>query len=154
MNTAKEYAVRIDNYFEYIKGEFHIETKPGKSAKETVEEKIWDRPPEPPLITGLALYLGFTSLNEFEAYTKKGKLAKLLNRAKLRVENEYEKKLHMQAPTGAIFALKKIGWTDERDKSKSNADMPATIHIKVHHCGPQLAGSEKEIDIDEHHRII
>jgi hypothetical protein len=149
--TAKEYASRIDSYFEYIKGRFHYETTPAKDAKKgdpPIEEKIWDRPPEPPLITALALHIGFTSLQEMERYSRKGKLAKLLWQAKLRVEKEYERKLHMQAPTGAIFALKNLGWKDRADTPQV-MEMPKSIRVEMVMAGPKLAASEKDVQLSD-----
>ena len=147
--TAKDYAARINDYFNFIKGEFHFEktqTKPPKkNDTELGEEKIWDRDAEPALLTGLILHLGFNSKQQFEAYERNGKYAGLVKQARLRIEREYEKKLHMQAPTGAIFALKSLGWNDRGDNNLSPVEMPKSISIVVVQSGPQLAGSEHEV---------
>jgi hypothetical protein len=65
-------------------------------------------------ITGLAIYLGFESRQSIYDYEKNGKFSYIIKRARLRVENGYEKRLlHPElSPTGAIFALKNMGWHD------------------------------------------
>lgn len=65
-------------------------------------------------ITGLILALGFSSRSTFYNYLKKPEFSYALNRAKLRIENSYEAYLRMPEvkPTGAIFALKSMGWCD------------------------------------------
>lgn len=74
--------------------------------------------PEPLTMSGLAYHLGFKSLGDFEASEAKGKYSGLLKRARLRVETEYEKKLHNQSASGAIFALKSLGWCDSKLKAR------------------------------------
>jgi hypothetical protein len=146
LHSPKALAERIDAYFLYIQGKYHIEKVPVITKKETeLEDKIiWDKLPEPALLTGLALFLGFNSRQEFEAYERGGKYKKQLNKARLRVEAEYEKKLHQQAPTGAIFALKSMGWTDKADSVLHEA-MPKSLRIEIVETGPKVAGSEKDV---------
>jgi hypothetical protein len=114
----------VDGYFEYIKGEFHeedevIETKSRKKGEDnksiTIKTKIWDREPEPPTITGLSLYLGFESRQSFHDYKERPEFSYAIKRARLRIENEYEKMLYRQSPTGSIFALKNLGWVDKQE---------------------------------------
>jgi hypothetical protein len=146
LHNPKALAERIDAYFRYIQGEYHIEKAPAKTKKETeLEDKIvWDRLPEPALLTGLVLFLGFSSRQEFEAHERQGRYKKQLRKAWLRVEAEYEKKLHQQAPTGAIFALKSMGWTDKADSALHEA-MPKILRIEIVEAGPQVAGNEKDV---------
>jgi hypothetical protein len=148
LHSPKALAERIDAYFLYIQGEYHIEKAPAKTKKETeFEDKIiWDRLPEPALLTGLALFLGFNSRQEFEFHEHQGRHKKQLSKARLRVEAEYEKKLHQQAPTGAIFALKSMGWTDKAD-SALHEIMPKSLRIEIVEGGPQVAGNEKDVAI-------
>lgn len=55
----------IDDYFNYIQGAYHSSQNDTIQPNESVnksENKIWDREPEPPIISGLALFLGFESM--------------------------------------------------------------------------------------------
>jgi hypothetical protein len=145
----KEFAARIDAYFHYIKGEYHIEKVPSTTSKKETgltEKIIWDRLPEPVLLTGLALFLGFSSKQELEEYERRGRHKLQLRRARLRVEAEYEKRLHQQSPTGAIFALKSMGWTDKVDSALQET-RPKNLRIEIVEAGPQVAGSEKDVAI-------
>src|SRR5476649_4991 len=79
------------------------------SVSTNLKENTVDNTPEQPTITGLALYLGFNSLREFDEYENRGKHAHLIKRACLEIEVLYEKKLLQPSPNGAIFALKSRG---------------------------------------------
>jgi hypothetical protein len=109
--TDRQLKALIAAYFKYIKGEYHLEDTPakGKGGDEMVKQKIWDREPEAPTISGLAHYLGFDSRDAFNQYELTGEFASTLKRSRLRIEAEYEKKLHQQPSSGAIFALKTWG---------------------------------------------
>ena len=149
--SARGYTIRIKRYFESLKGQFHMEELPVKNSKnknETSVQKIWDREPEPPTLSGLALFLGFNSRNEFEVYEQTGEFANHVKRARLRIEAEYEKKLHFQSPSGAIFMLKNLGWCEKADGASLN-EIPKIIEIKIVDSGPELAFSEKEVDLEE-----
>ncbi|HTH83363.1 MAG TPA: terminase small subunit [Mucilaginibacter sp.] len=137
----------VQAYFDYIDGEYHFENKPAKkndTQSDHVENKVWDREPEPATIAGLAFFLGFNSRDEFDAYETSGKYAAVIKRARLRIETVYEKKLHQQAPTGAIFALKNLGWNEKIGTTKP-ADTVKTIKVRIIETGPQPASNEKEI---------
>jgi len=137
---------RINDYFIFIEGEYHLENKSGKESKDqpTPTQKIWDREPQPATFTDLALYLGFTSLQAFDTYTASGKYSETLKWGRLRIEASYERKLHAQSATGAIFALKNMGW-NERTESKPQTEAPKTVTVTVLETGPRPAGSEKEV---------
>ncbi|RFZ85690.1 hypothetical protein DYU05_08865 [Mucilaginibacter terrenus] len=144
--TVKQCAERIDEYFRYIQGQYHIEkpeTTTDNKKAQPAEIIVWDRKPEPALLTGLALYMGFTSKEEFEKYEVKGRYKKLLRRARLRVELEYEKRVLQQAPTGAIFVLKTLGWTDKSALKQSQATKK--LRIEIVDAGPAIAPSEKDV---------
>lgn len=66
-----------------------------------------------PTITGLAYYLGFENRQSFYDYENKPEFSYTIKRARLRIENEYEKQLYCDKCTGAIFALKNLGWKDK-----------------------------------------
>lgn len=147
VNSARGYTMRINRYFETVKGKFHMELLPDSSAKangKLIYQKIWDIEPEPPTLCGLALFLGFNSRNEFETYEQTGEFANHVKRARLRIEAEYEKKLHNTAATGAIFSLKSMGWSDKSDGNLSG-DLPKTMQIEIVNPGFTLATSEKEV---------
>lgn len=81
----------IDEYFEYIRSEN-----------------------EPPTITGLCLYLGFDSRQSFYDYGSIKEFSYTIKKARLRIENEYEKNAQFaKTPTFHIFALKNLGWSDK-----------------------------------------
>ena len=148
--SNKELDALITQYFEYIKGESHIETKTVKALKSSsqqVEELIWDRHPEPPTFYGLALFLGFSGLDEFESCKAKGKYAFNLRRGHSLVQFEYEKRLHTHYSGGAVFALKSSGWYDCRTNKGSGDDLAEPLQVNIIHSGPGLAYSEKEVII-------
>lgn len=71
---------------------------------------------EPATVTGLALYIGFESRQSIYDYEEDGQFSYIIKNARLRVECEYEKRLSTaQSPTGAIFALKNMGWKDKSE---------------------------------------
>lgn len=129
----------IDNYFEYIKGEqeeIKSETKNVKAAP--------IRQSEPATIAGLAFYLGFTSHEAFEEYEANGKYADQIKRARLHIMADYEKKLHATSSTGAIFALKSMGWNERAEKLVDEA-VNTVLKVEIIQSGPLLASSEKEV---------
>jgi len=65
---------------------------------------------EKPTITGLTLFVGFSSRSSWDDYDKKNEFSYIVKRAKLAVENSYEN--HGQ--TIDIFALKNMGWADKQ----------------------------------------
>jgi DNA-packaging protein gp3 len=70
-------------------------------------------------ITGLALHLGFESRQSFYDYEQKPEFSYIVKRARLRVEMGYEIKLSGNNCTGAIFALKNMGWKDKTETELS-----------------------------------
>jgi len=145
--NAPHLVARIDAYFFSIEGEYHFEDKPGGKVTEdqpAPQHKVWDREPEPATFSALALHLGFNSLQAFDDYTGNGHLADTLKWGRLRIEASYEKKLHNQSATGAIFALKRMGWNDREDKPAGILPFK-TIQVEILESGPPPAGSEKEV---------
>ena len=69
----------------------------------------------PALISGIALRLGFCSRQSFYDYEKKEEFTYTIKKARLRVEVSYENHLFGKSSTGAIFALKNMGWTDKQE---------------------------------------
>lgn len=66
-------------------------------------------------ITGLAMWLGFDSRQSLYDYEKRKKFSYIIKSAKLAVENDYELALRTISCTGAIFALKNMGWKDKTE---------------------------------------
>jgi DNA-packaging protein gp3 len=84
---------------------------------------------EPVTITGLAYALGFDSRQSIYDYKEREEFSYILKRATFFVESCYEQKLSGQMPTGAIFALKNMGWRDKVETGltdKDGNDVPIT----------------------------
>lgn len=75
-----------------------------------------------PTISGLAYHLGFASRQSCYDYEVKPEFAYTLKRAKLFMENEYEQMLKNGQCTGAIFALKNLGWKDKHEVENTNTN--------------------------------
>lgn len=69
----------------------------------------------PPTVTGLALYLGFAQRKSLLDYKEREEFCNTIKRAISCVENAYEQRLSANNPTGAIFALKNMGWVDKQE---------------------------------------
>lgn len=110
---------KINEYFEYIKGEKDtkwIVDSDDKGIPQDKEVEFWVRQPEPPTITGLCLFLGFESRQSFYDYGNRDKFSYTIKRARMMVENSYELAMYYaKNPTGAIFALKNLGWSDKQE---------------------------------------
>ena len=94
---------------------------------------------------GLALHLGFSSSQEMEEYELKGKHAEKIKRARLRVMEDYEKKLHATSPAGAIFALKSQGWSDRPESRLIDNTVNSVLKVEIIQTGPPLATAENEV---------
>lgn len=83
-------------------------------------------------ITGLALFLGFSSRSSLDDYEKRSdEFSYIIKRSKLAVENSYE----LNGQTIDIFALKNMGW---KDKSEVDVRTPEGItHIYKQQDGNQ-----------------
>lgn len=87
---------------------------------------------EPYLIVGLALYLGFSSRKNFLGYEEQPGFEDVIAACRAVVEQGYERRLGESKPTGAIFALKNMGWRDEKhvDMTSSDGSMtPKTLVV-------------------------
>jgi hypothetical protein len=137
--TACKLSNKAEAYFRYIEGEFYIDTKGGK------EQKIYTRYPEPATFTGFALFMGFNSRQELEGYEQMGQFGYIISRSRLRIETWYEKKLHQQSPSGAVFALKNWGWNDKPDDQPATEIQIAALKVEMVESGPALANNEAEV---------
>jgi hypothetical protein len=97
--SAEELEGMINNYFESLK---YVDSDD--------RERM-----EPSTITGLALALGFCDRQSLNDYEKKEEFSFIVKRARLMVENSYEKQMLSKSCTGAIFALKNMGWKDKTE---------------------------------------
>lgn len=94
---------------------------------------------EPVTMAGMARFMGFASRQSFHDYEKIAEFKHCARRTRLLIEEEYEKKLTtMGRPTGAIFALKNMGWQDRLDHLHGAAD-PSDI-------AKMIRGAVKEAD--------
>jgi hypothetical protein len=82
-----------------------------------IDEYFAVTPKKEQTITGLALFLGFESRQSFYDYEEK--YSYIIKRARLTIEHAYECKLSDGQPTGAIFALKNMGWKDKSEHEHS-----------------------------------
>ena len=76
-------------------------------------------------ITGLALYLGFSSRGTLNEYAKKDNFSDIVKRAMLVVEQGYEEMFHNGSNAG-VFPLKNMGWSDKTEVSQTNINHNST----------------------------
>jgi hypothetical protein len=100
--TAEALQEEIDEYFKSGIREKEVLLKTGEKVKVPV-----------PTISGLCYYLGFESRQSFYDYEKEEGFSYTVKRARLFIELEYEAQLQVGNTTGAIFALKNMGWIDK-----------------------------------------
>lgn len=113
--TEQELIDKINEYFKYIQGEFEEVTEYDSDGKPYVLTK-YTRHAEPCTITGLCLFLGFDSRQSFYDYGKSNKFSYIIKKARMLVENAYEKSaITAKVPTFHIFALKNMGWSDRQE---------------------------------------
>lgn len=79
-------------------------------------------------VTGVALTIGSKQL--LQDYENREDYKEIVRRAKLLVEHSYELRLIDKAYTGAIFALKNMGWSDHQSIQIDNSDIPFSIAIE------------------------
>lgn len=87
---------------------------------------------KPLTISGLAYSLDVctqTLLN----YTEKDEFFAPIKRLKQLIEITYEEKLHGNSCTGAIFALKNLGWKDTQEVNQNNTGVPQIVITKNYH---------------------
>lgn len=87
-------------------------------------------------ITGLCVFLGFDSRQSFYDYEKHPEFSYIIKKARLRVENYYEKCLQYGNVTGAIFPLKNMGWSDKSEVEHSgNVSIAGFNYVKPDESG-------------------
>lgn len=110
--TPEELQTKVDEYFELCKYEV---IKDAVSGEEVMKGDTIT-------ISGLALYLGFESRQSFYDYEKLPEFSYIIKKARFKVECSYEKRLDSRNPTGAIFALKNMGWKDKQEVESTVKD--------------------------------
>lgn len=113
--NAEELQKKVDEYFESL----IVTDADGAFIREN-----------PALITGIALHLGFCSRQSFYDYEKLPEYSYTIKTARLRVEAGYETNLAGKSPTGAIFALKNMGWQDKQEIHQT-VDLGGPININI-----------------------
>ena len=95
--------------------------RPRKRTPEQVKKAIeryfarQDKEERPYTVSGLALELETTRKMLCEWERNDDEIGNAIKRAKTRIENYYEVRLHGPNATGAIFALKNFGWSDRHE---------------------------------------
>jgi len=88
---------------------------------------ICEQQDKPITLTGALLHMGIQSRSTLGDYEKREGFSAPVKRLRLAVEASYEERLSGRNPTGAIFALKNMGWSDrteiENVTSKSQEDL-------------------------------
>jgi hypothetical protein len=65
-------------------------------------------------ITGLTRHIGLASRQSFYEYEKNKLFGDTIKRARLRIEEYYEKlAITLKNPSGCIFIMKNLGWSDQ-----------------------------------------
>jgi hypothetical protein len=95
--TPKELEKKINAYFKSL--------KPKRVGRDLI--------PTYPTVCGLALYLGFAQRKSLLDYKERKVFCNIIKKAVTFIEEHYEQRLNTQGCTGAIFALKNMGWADK-----------------------------------------
>ena len=74
-----------------------------------------------PTMTGMALFLGFASRQSMYDYAKKEEFSYIITRAQQVIAMSYEEMLLTKVSSGAIFALKNMGWDDKQIIDQNNS---------------------------------
>jgi len=87
----------------------------------------------PVTLTGMILHLGLSSRQSLDEYKNYEGFSDCVKRAKLYVELAYEMRLNGDKPTGAIFALKNLGWRDriEQDHTSSDGSLSGVNRVEI-----------------------
>lgn len=114
----------------------HFETAEGLLTEVKSYFEYCHTSKEKPTITGLTLYLGFSSRSSLDDYCKRSEeFSYILKRSKLAVENSYE----LSGQTIDIFALKNMGW---RDKQEIDQKTEHSGGITISWQEPELPNTE------------
>lgn len=89
-------------------------------------------------ISGLAYHLGFESRQSFYDYENREDYSYTIKRARLRIEMTYEQALQGNSCTGAIFALKNLGWKDKSEVEQSGSVTNLNITVDSNETAAEL----------------
>jgi len=107
-DSAEELGAKIQEYFDSFFTEVEgVQTMIGR-----------------PTVTGLTLFLGFIDKKSLRDYKAKEEFSPLIKKALTVVEMNYEEMLGDKSCTGAIFALKNMGWMDRSEIDLNNIQKP------------------------------
>jgi len=125
----------IDAYFQ------SLEAKPTNSERSKTPET------EPPTFAGLLLSTGFNSDAEFDEYRAMPKYVSALSRAKLRIQEAYEKRLLTGSSSGVVSAMNTIlGLNDRRQVIKTeNNEEDNVLQVEIVQSGIKLVAAEKDV---------
>lgn len=139
--TPEELDWWIRAYFDWIQGEkemVKIKIKDPKTKRmKEVEVEQWKRKPEPPMRTGLVLFLGLCSHSALQDLEDKPEFESIVRRGRMIVEGGYEASLRERDhANGAKFALSNMGWKNATQTQQLGKDgkpvdpvAPAVIHV-------------------------
>lgn len=77
-------------------------------------------------ITWLALHLWFSERKSLIDYAEKPEFVHTIKKAKLKVEQAYEKRLIARGNGWDVFALKNFDWTDRQEIDQRNLNIETT----------------------------
>ena len=113
---------------------------------EAIQEYLFPSPQDtnrlPITITGLAYHLGFESRQSFYDYEKREAFSYIIKRARLYVESMYELRLQGDKPTGSIFALKNMGWTDKQEIDQKTEISGSMVFTGIEMVRPDATDQE------------
>jgi hypothetical protein len=108
--TPADLELKIKEYFEHIDKQNEEAQKAGNPLDY-----------EPPTISGLMLFLGFSSLQSlFDQEKRSEEFSEVIKRAKIIVMKIHERRLGSTTPAGSIFWLKNFGWKDTQQIDHTN----------------------------------
>ena len=114
--NATELQNKVDEYFKI--GDVGIDETESPEKK---KKQIYTT-------AGLAYFLGFKSRSSLTDYKNNPRFGNIVSRALLRIEAQMEANLQTSTPTGAIFGLKNLGWSDNQ-KSDVNIHLHPFVEL-------------------------
>lgn len=111
--SAEELEAKIVEYFDQV----------GWTKEADMDEPIYVNPS----VNGLAIYLGFSGKQGLYDNRSKPEFSFLIKKAISIVELHYEESLNSKSCTGAIFALKNMGWKDKQEIESTNINLNSEL---------------------------